>query len=62
MQASAWESVKQVLQDTQPDASQLDGRRALLAFARGKTRGTSIAEKLLKWDERRKCMQATERL
>lgn len=36
----------------------LDGRRALLAFARGKARGTMIAEKLLDWDLRRKRIQA----
>ena len=41
MGTTAWENVKQVLMDTQPEASLLDGRRALLAFARGKARGTS---------------------
>ncbi|CAJ1395242.1 unnamed protein product [Effrenium voratum] len=56
--ASAWESVKQVLQDSQPEASLLDGRKALLAFARGKSRGTAIAEKLLDWDVQRKLLQA----
>jgi hypothetical protein len=29
-------------QDSQPEASLLDGRRALLAFARGKARGTMM--------------------
>lgn len=58
MGSTAWESVKQVLQDSQPEASLLDGRRALLAFARGKARGTMIAEKLLDWDLRRKRIQA----
>jgi len=57
MGATAWESVKQVLQDSQPEASLLDGRRALLAFARGKARGTTIAEKMLDWDLRRRCIQ-----
>lgn len=58
MGTTAWENVKQVLMDTQPEASLLDGRRALLAFARGKARGTSIAEKLLDWDVQRKLLQA----
>jgi len=57
MGATAWESEKQVLQDSQPEASLLDGRRALLAFARGKARGTTIAEKMLDWDLRRRCIQ-----